>query len=251
MNQFEVSGSAHRPPVLLALLTGAPGALFWKISSSMGKGENGLLPRFYWPYLLVWGFSAAVLVALLVLSRKCRGGLKAPFSDRMARPGICVGGILVVLSSVIRLLQGGADAIGTLASIGLVAAGGILVLLGALRSGEQTPPQGLLPIPGAVLLVALLDRFRTWGVDPQVSDYSFLLLAAVFSMLAAYHLCYLQMKPADPDRTAFTCSAALFFCVLSLPNASVPQAMLNVGLALWFLLGIPNAALEKPESPEA
>lgn len=201
----------------LALGVGTLGlfAQIWLYST--GVDEKGLFIRSHPANYLLLILTLLVPVGLFLLVGNA--DLK---KLRRADPRVCALGSFAaaagILYAALRDLAARPNSLIMFCAIaGLFAAAGLLHE--ALQYlNRRRPSIWLRCILVVYLILNLLCRCRQWSARPQLQDYCFLFLAAVFLLFAAYHRAALEIGMGQLRRYLFFCYTALFFCCLSLIN---------------------------------
>lgn len=103
------------------------------------------------------------------------------------------------------------------------------------------------------LVVRLIVRFQAWNTDPSIHDYCYALLAAICTMLAAFHFAGFCLDCGKRRMTLFWQVCSVHFCCITLADAvyTGDTSELLI-LASLLLINAFNAAelLLAPDAPE-
>lgn len=69
------------------------------------------------------------------------------------------------------------------------------------------------------LVIRLIVRFQAWNTDPSIHDYCYALLAAICTMLAAFHFAGFSLDCGKRRMTLFWMVCSVHFCCISLADA--------------------------------
>ena len=237
---------------VLPLIAGL-GGLAALTLNRMVQGQRdaaGLLPRDCAAYNALWGVTLATLLALGVCAGFCGtdGDLDRNYPHKKRSGGLMLlPGALAILAGVLGWLQTG-DGIHKAACVLGVCAGAGLLAWGIAWLREREPKGYAVLAAGFWLAASLVDRFRGWSQDPQIADYCFRLLAAVWSMLGAYYLAGFPLGQGRRRRSLFFCWSGAFLCLLGAAGSASAERIQTIALALWLVCGSP--ALKLPVQPE-
>ena len=118
------------------------------------------------------------------------------------------------------------------AVLGVIGSLGWVGVLAALKKGVRPNPWLQLPaVLGCIPLFIL--RFRTWGIDPILGDYCFLLLACAAQLLSLFYLAGFAFDCGKRRMTVFFSAMAVFFAAVCLPDAHLPMRLCLIGSALY------------------
>lgn len=193
-----------------------------------GLDEKGLLTPGNPSTTALWVLTAAYLAVLLFLVQKL--GANGTFSDNF--PACKLRGILSVLGGAVLVFESGTQ-LAAQPLIGILGAlaGISMVIAGLCRFGGKRPIPVFHILVCVFYIIRLILSFRGWSSDPQLEDYAMQLLASVCLMLFAMHRASCDADIINRRRTAFFGLAAVYFCVASLSDASMP--LLYCASALW------------------
>lgn len=229
---------------LLPLFTAAFGAVglllrFWV--QTAGTDAEGLVisghPSVTVMMLLLAGM-AVILAAVSIFMDKTP---TAPGSSTAGAVGCYIGAVGLLITACLELGSMPASreqrTLADLASVISVIFGFasvvVLVLMGNRR--KQGKPLNIWAYAVIVLFFVfhLLQQYRLWTRQPQVSDYLFPLLGSVFLMLTTYYrACKDLGQPAQVQYLVFS-QAALFCSMLSMTGQS---KVFYISMAAWTLL---------------
>ena len=122
----------------------------------------------------------------------------------------------------------------------LVATGGVVAgicwfVAGLDRVRGRKVPAALFMTPALFYAVELICEFRYWSRDPMILEYCFDLLAMICIMCATYHFGGFSFDRGSRRRTAFFCMCGIFFCAITLADASLNTWIRSTAAALWLL----------------
>lgn len=146
-----------------------------------------------------------------------------------------LGGAAFAVSSCMTLyenIHGSLDLVGLAADVlGLGMALACCVLGAAVWSGKTCPPV-LRILIYAALLIRLVQLFRSWSVDPLISDYCFQHFAMLLAIFAGYCCTTLALGKGRRRLAAFWCMSGMGFCAVALCGEPLQQSLLYFGLCL-------------------
>ncbi len=200
---------------------------------ALGEDDRGLLAVGTFPDAMSWIITAITIALIFLVTRQVRGGNKYGYNFPASLPaaiGMALGAVSFAITSIVDLSMGG-DTIGTVSALlGFLAAGAMLVLAYCRIQGKHLS----VIFHGIVcfyLMLHLVSHYRLWSASPQLQTYGFELLAIVFVMLACYQRAAFDAGQGNRQAYTFFSSAALFFCVATLPGCD--NAAFFIGCAAW------------------
>lgn len=102
--------------------------------------------------------------------------------------------------------------------LGIAAA--VCIVVYACRCLCGAPPSALLYMCASLyLVVRLIVRFQAWNTDPSIHDYCYALLAAICTMLAAFHFAGFCLNCGKRRMTLFWQVCSVHFCCIALADA--------------------------------
>lgn len=102
--------------------------------------------------------------------------------------------------------------------LGLAAA--VCIGFYACRCLRGENPSALLYMCASLyLVVRLIVRFQAWNTDPSIHDYCYALLAAICTMLAAFHFAGFCLDCGKRRMTLFWQVCSVHFCCIALADA--------------------------------
>ena len=202
------------------------------------EDAKGLLASGHPAELILWILTGCVLALLLYGTRNLLEADKYFFNFPASLPG-GIGTLLaamgIAITSLIELYDG-ADFMGSITAwLGIIAALA-LILAASCRWKGYHPSRLCYAAVCLYLMVRLIFLYRHWSADPQLQDYCFQILAAVFLMLAAYHRAAFAADAGKRRPYAFFNLASIYFCCLSL--TSPEHIPLYLGAGVWMLMDL-------------
>lgn len=123
------------------------------------------------------------------------------------------------------------------------AAAGCIVMFSRLRATNRKMMPGtaiLYMVVSVYLVVRLILNFQSWNTDPSIHDYCYRLLAAICTMLAAYHLAGFCLDVGRRRMTAFWALCAVVFNAIAFVDyahaKSWGELLVTLALCLSMLL---------------
>lgn len=108
------------------------------------------------------------------------------------------------------------------------------------RIQKKTPSPLLYMAVSVYLVVRLILNFQSWNTDPSIHDYCYRLLAAICTMLAAYHLAGFCLDVGRRRMTAFWALCAVVFNAIAFVDyahaKSWGELLISLALCLSMLL---------------
>lgn len=211
----------------LAAVCGAGAGVMRSLLLATGLDEKGLLVSGSPLTVGLWVLSVGLALVLLVLLRglKQSGSFPANFPPCKIRFALSVtGGVLLTVHSLGQLLEAQmlAGVLGVAAGVGMLLAG-----VCRLKGSQPLPLYHILAC--VFFLVRLILSFRGWSSDPQLQDYALQMLALVCLMLFAFHRSSADAGILNRRRTAFFGLMAIYFCLASLSDETMPLLYLASG----------------------
>ncbi len=236
----------------LAVLAGAVGFVLRRQGLRTGFDEAGLnIPSGASAALAV--FSGVVVLAALVwgLRRKNQPFFEKTFpkSRWMILTGL-LAAALILGGSLLDLRQSSGALASAAAILGL-AGGACMMANDALRLAGGRPNGYAGLVPTVYLVCLLISNFRTWSIDPVISDYCYRLFALIGAMLGLFCLQGYTFDRGSRKAACISCAIGAYFCLLSLADENGPaQRLLFAGCALRLLVGLGCAASAPAEQQE-
>ena len=240
----------------------------WELSSAF-EADTGLPVAGAPATLVLAGFSAAVLLALVLLCRGTGRGFQGSYDEAFQAAGstpyltvMVAAAFLMAGSGVLLLAQAGgvlseslAASAGTglglsglfplllsvgrellLAILALASAASLLLLGKNNYKGEgKGERSGCLLTPAYTACVWLIVSYLDHSGDPIVLDYVYQLFAVVAAVLGSYFLAGFGYQRPKGFPAAFFSLAAMYFCLVTLADRHTPaELLLYVGYFLYF-----------------
>lgn len=240
----------------------------WELSSAF-EADTGLPVAGAPATLVLAGFSAAVLLALVLLCRGTRRGFQGSYDEAFQAAGstpyltvMVAAAFLMAGSGVLLLAQAGgvlSESLAASAGAGLGLSGLFQLLLSVGRElllailalasaaslfllgknnykgegkGERS---GCLLTPAYTACVWLIVSYLDHSGDPIVLDYVYQLFAVVAAVLGSYFLAGFGYQRPKGFPAAFFSLAAMYFCLVTLADRHTPaELLLYVGYFLYF-----------------
>lgn len=201
-------------------LCGIAAAVLRVLMLSKGLDEKGLLVSGNLYNIGLWVLSIGYLAALIALLRTTggNGSFQDNFSGCRIRGGISIaaGALLTVHS--LGQITAGQMLVGVFGAV----AGVCMAAAGLCRWQDKHP----IPLPHILVCVFFIIRlvlsFQGWSADPQLQDYALQMLACVCLMLFSFHRASCDAGIINRRRTAFFGLAAVYFCLASLSDQTMP-----------------------------
>lgn len=207
-------------------------------------GEDGLLPRgsAFGPLCAVFVLLCiGALVYFILGLRKDNGGSEC-FACCPKTGAVPAGCALVILIGFMLQSSSADGKAANLVCIFGIAAAVALSVHETLQLARKKTYLWLQLFAAAVLGFRLIVDFRVWSYDPIVTDFCFLLLASVFSMLAVFNLAAFPLNYGKRRATAFLCLLAFCFSVTAIPDVvcgfrgfGIGDFLVCIGLGLYCL----------------
>lgn len=240
----------------------------WELSSAF-EADTGLPVSGAPATLVLAGFSAAVLLALVLLCRGTGQGFQGSYDEAFQAAGstpyltvMVAAAFLMAGSGVLLLAQAGgvlseslAASVGTglglsglfqlllsvgrellLAILALASAASLFLLGKNNYKGEgKGERSGCLLTPAYTACVWLIVSYLDHSGDPIVLDYVYQLFAVVAAVLGSYFLAGFGYQRPKGFPAAFFSLAAMYFCLVTLADRHTPaELLLYVGYFLYF-----------------
>lgn len=240
----------------------------WELSSAF-EADTGLPVAGAPATLVLAGFSAAVLLALVLLCRGTGRGFQGSYDEAFQAAGsipyltvMVAAAFLMAGSGVLLLAQAGgvlSESLAASAGTGLGLSGLFQLLLSVGRElllailalasaaslfllgknnykgegkGERS---GCLLTPAYTACVWLIVSYLDHSGDPIVLDYVYQLFAVVAAVLGSYFLAGFGYQRPKGFPAAFFSLAAMYFCLVTLADRHTPaELLLYVGYFLYF-----------------
>ena len=240
----------------------------WELSSAF-EADTGLPVSGAPATLVLAGFSAAVLLALVLLCRGTGRGFQGSYDEAFQAAGstpyltmMVAAAFLMAGSGVLLLAQAGgvlSESLAASAGAGLGLSGLFQLLLSVGRElllailalasaaslfllgknnykgegkGERS---GCLLTPAYTACVWLIVSYLDHSGDPIVLDYVYQLFAVVAAVLGSYFLAGFGYQRPKGFPAAFFSLAAMYFCLVTLADRHTPaELLLYVGYFLYF-----------------
>lgn len=240
----------------------------WELSSAF-EADTGLPVAGAPATLVLAGFSAAVLLALVLLCRGTGRGFQGSYDEAFQAAGstpyltmMVAAAFLMAGSGVLLLAQAGgvlSESLAASAGAGLGLSGLFQLLLSVGRElllailalasaaslfllgknnykgegkGERS---GCLLTPAYTACVWLIVSYLDHSGDPIVLDYVYQLFAVVAAVLGSYFLAGFGYQRPKGFPAAFFSLAAMYFCLVTLADRHTPaELLLYVGYFLYF-----------------
>lgn len=208
-----------------------------------GIDQNGLLNPRHPAQILLWLFTAGVMVLLFLsvrqLDNQVRYFQQFPRS-LIAFIGSCAAACGILFTAV-SLLFSHPDFFVTLTQILGILSFPALLITGYCRwKGIRTT--FLLHVLTCIFFTLwMFSQYRNWSSDPQLSDFFFRLMACVSLTMTTYQRAAFEVKLGKRTTYVFWSLSAIFFCFVSLPAASQKLFYLSTGIyAFTQLVNIGN-----------
>lgn len=213
----------------LTLVCGVAGGILRHLMITTGLDSSGLLEPGNAAHYGLWAVSVLFLLAL-ALSLRRLGGC-GTYSDNFPASKLCgslaiAGGAVLIGESIRQILSGS-----RLVGLAGAAAGVCMILTGYCRAKGERPTPALHFIVCIFYILRLISSFRHWSADPQLQDYALQLLACVNLMLLSFHRASCDARIINRRRTVFWGLAAVYFCMASLSDETMP--LLYAASGLW------------------
>lgn len=240
----------------------------WELSSAF-EADTGLPVAGAPATLVLAGFSAAVLLALVLLCRGTGRGFQGSYDEAFQAAGstpyltvMVAAAFLMAGSGVLLLAQAGgvlSESLAASAGAGLGLSGLFQLLLSVGRElllailalasaaslfllgknnykgegkGERS---GCLLTPAYTACVWLIVSYLDHSGDPIVLDYVYQLFTVVAAVLGSYFLAGFGYQRPKGFPAAFFSLAAMYFCLVTLADRHTPaELLLYVGYFLYF-----------------
>lgn len=208
---------------VLALAGGAVGFFLRKTEANGGSG----IP------LAALGVVLTVIFALSVVTLEREGRFSAIFggtgADRflsvLAGCAIAVGAVLSGGEGILRMII---LAFGVLAGL-------VIAFDPLLRKEDHKKARFAYIFPVLFYTVRLFADFRTWEIDPALTDYCYRLFACIGFMLAAYQVGAFTFDKGGRRMLAFFSLVGLTFGFVSLQGSALGELLFYSGSSLWML----------------
>lgn len=234
---------------LLALALGGLGLNLYEGLYHAAAGNYGLLVSGHPLTLILWIFTAAVMVLIIAAAWKQAGPDSTP---ELPSVPLALGYFLAaagILTTVLFFQPLTAGYPGLLWRVFGIAApvclamGGICCLLGR-------KPSFIIHLAACFFfLFHIIDHYRSWSGNSQIQDYAFSLLAAMTIALFCFYCAARDVELGRRRMRLGSGLAALFFCVVALSSRDC--LLLYLGSIAWIvtMLSCPESATPKQEPP--
>ncbi|MEA4965094.1 MAG: hypothetical protein VB055_04655 [Oscillospiraceae bacterium] len=221
------------------------------------NADGGHSASFLWP-LIVMSVLALLFAALTALSLRPRPGFSANhLPSNVSLAGLPAALLLMIASAVRFFTMTGVSKwlMGLLGIVGAVCMG--LITLRILR--RERPSFVLYAVLTVSLICKLIPDFRSWSIDPRISDYCFRLFAMIAVMCVSFLLSSFALEQGQRRATVFAAMLGVFFSAMSVADGGLANALSFLSYALfqyaslWQLLTEPRKrrTLRRPEPEEA
>lgn len=195
--------------------------------------EDGLFRRGTLPEVLLWIWTAAVLLlaAVLCFDLQKAGKYRYHFpASTLGAVGRLAAGLGIAYSAVAALVSGNGG-LSVISGIVGLAAAAAMVYLAYLRFRGQRPTVLFHGIVCVYLMLRLVCSYQVWCALPQMQSYCFMLLANVLVLIACYQDAAFDAASGSRRGQIFTHLAAVYLCICCLPGASQP--LFYLAMAVW------------------
>lgn len=241
---------------LIALGAGGLGLAlrYWFLHG--GRDEDGLLATLHPARILLGVAVLAVVICLVLLTRKTRGS--GSYYDNF--PKSIPGGVCAILAAVclfflcLTELIGKPDGLTRLSDFLGLAAVFALGFTGFCRIQKRRPNFLFHTVICLFFALRLICQYRSWSSNPQLAEYDCELLATVCLMLYAYHRAAFDLNLGVRRSLELWGTLGVFFCILCLAGTGFRALYLTMGA--WLLTGLctpedpSEDAVPKEEMPE-
>ena len=232
---------------LLALFLGVCGAFsYWSLMLGSGDG----LPAPGAPAgiaLIVLCMAAVALFLFLALKSKGMQGGALYTMPCTIRAGLllgCAAGLLfsamLHLKTVMDVYEAGGSLLSCILELALVIlaiptmVSAAFLAKDAKLGGGRSHDSLTVLFPVLYGWFWLIDIYRRHSADPILWDYLYLMMAAIFLLLASHGRAGFSFGDGKPRFTVFTCLCAIFFAPISLISYfDLPTLFTTVGLTLY------------------
>lgn len=183
---------------------------------------------------LAW-LSVAVLVVFALYACSLRPGKTWPFADGnpvILLPALAAAALM--MAAAFLRFSGGAKLLLT----ALPALTALCWAVMALQNQNGQASAWLYMLPVVFFGAELVDKFRSWGSDPQILDYCYALLGLIATMCAAFHLGGFCFGKGQRRTTVFFCLSGIFFTGAALADASGDELYLKLASLLWLAVNL-------------
>ena len=208
----------------------------WLMST---KNELGFINRFHISAILILILTAAVVAALLILTRPLTQANKYSFNfpaSVVGAAGALGASVCIAICSVMELTTAG-DALQIISALTGILSALALLFAGHCRKNGLHPNVLTHVVICVYLMLHLICMYRQWSSDPQLYDYCFQLLAIVCAMLAAYHRATFDANFGKRHSYVFYNLSAVYFCVISLSERGW---LFYLALGCWLFTDLCN-----------
>lgn len=183
---------------------------------------------------LAW-LSVVVLAVFALYACSLRPGKTWPFEGSnvvimllsLAAAGLTMGAAFLRFSNGAKLLM-----------TALAALTALCWAVIALKTRNGKPSPWLYMLPVLFFGAELVEKFRSWGTDPQILDYCYALLALIATMCAVFHLGGFCFGKGQRRTTVFFCLSGMFFNGAALADASGDEMCLKLAALLWLAVNL-------------
>ena len=183
---------------------------------------------------LAW-LSVAMLAVFALYACSLRSGKTWPFEggDPVTLLLSLAAAALMMAAAFLRF-SGGAKLL--LTALPALAALCWAVIALQNRNGQASVWLYMLPV--VFFGAELVDKFRSWGSDPQILDYCYALLGLIATMCAMFHLGGFCFGKGQRRTTVFFCLSGIFFTGTALADASGDELYLKLASLLWLAVNL-------------
>lgn len=226
-------------PTKLPLLTLGMGGLcmalrFWLLASA---DEAGLVKAGHPAIFLTLLLGAVTLAGLFLLTKPLGGQGKYSVNFPRSLPAAagCWAAAAAFFLRSMGVLLDRPDALAMICGVLGVFAVPCLILAGLARFQGQRTHFLLHTVVALAFMGQILGHYRAWSACPAIHSYCCQLLATVFLLFTAYHRAEFDARFGSRRIFVFMSLAAVFFCLLAIPEGS---GLFYLACGAWALTGL-------------
>ena len=218
------------PAFLRPLLPAVCGALglILRLRLDAATDAKGLLPDPHPVNTALYILAALTLGSLLLLYKS------TPTATKKAPPALaawtCIAAGIGLLACAYYHVTISTIQLAPLAAVASFLGALTFFAAAAMKFHRLAPPYWIYALITMILMVNTVAQCQVWGALPQLQEYFYPLLAAVFCILTFYHKTLVAAGRDKSRPMAFFSQGAMFFSFASL---NTPQWPMLLGLLIW------------------
>lgn len=218
------------------LAAGFLGCMLYIIIFTAGLDRRGLPAATHWSHIGLWCLTALLTILVFFASRSFSAA--ADYQSAYPSSIFSAAGCLAAAAGFFAFGTPMPMA-GALRSVDLIlrlAAGAALCILAYCRYAGQKPFFLLHSLVCLSLAFRMVNLYRFWSADPQLTQYFFYLAAYLALMLTGYHLAAFDVGCGSHRKLWFFGLTAVYLCIVS--QSGPGGQFFLLGCALWVLTNL-------------